>query len=57
MLSVYLQLANVEMLQHESDNTQHLELLTEHISTLELENSRLKGRVEVLLTRIITVQF
>jgi len=47
--SVYLQLANAEMLQHEADNVQHLELLTEHISTLELENSRLKRRIEVLL--------
>jgi len=56
-LSVCLQLADVDMLQHEADNTQHLELLTEHISTLELDNSRLKGRVEVMLARIITVRF
>jgi len=48
-----LQLANVEMLEHETDNTQHLELLTEHISTLQLENSRLKGRVEVMLACVI----
>lgn len=45
---VCLQLAETEMLQHETDNTIHLELLTEHISTLELENSQLKGRIEVL---------
>ena len=46
--SVCLQLAESEMLQHEADNTLHLELVTEHISTLELENSQLKGRIEVL---------
>jgi len=42
-----VQLADVEMLQHEADNSQHLEMLAEHIITLELENSQLKGRVEV----------
>jgi len=48
MSAVCPQLAEVDMLQHEADNTQHLELLTEHISALELENAQLKGRVEVL---------
>ena len=45
---VDLQLADDEMVQHEADSARHLELLTEHISLLELENSRLKGRIEVL---------
>jgi len=45
-----LQLPEAEMLQHESDNANHIELLAEHISTLELEQSRLKGRIEVAQT-------
>jgi len=47
---VCVQLARDEMLQHEADNSLHLEMLAEHISTIELENSQLKGRVEVLYT-------
>jgi len=45
---VYLQLARDEMLQHEADNSPHIEMLAIHISTLELENSRLNAKIEVL---------
>ena len=48
-----LQLAHDEMVRHEADNSPHLEMLAEHISTLQLENSRLKGRVEVIHACII----